>query len=80
MNMCSLLLNGEGTGKEYSVRSLAKALHVRERFTLQEPELGATEISRRPDMDLTRYTTQALCDPAALEEELATIRARLCCR
>ena len=36
--------------KEYAVKSLAKAMQVLECFTLQEPELGVTEISRKLGM------------------------------
>ncbi len=36
--------------KEYPVKSLAKAIQVLECFTLQEPELGVTEISQRLGM------------------------------
>ncbi len=36
--------------KEYPVKSLAKAMKVLECFTLQEPELGVSEISRKLNM------------------------------
>lgn len=36
--------------KEYPVKSLAKAMKVLECFTLQEPELGVSEIARKLDM------------------------------
>ena len=36
--------------KEFTVKSLAKAIHVLECFSLQEPELGVTEISRKLGM------------------------------
>lgn len=36
--------------QEYPVKSLAKAMRVMECFTLQEPELGVSEISRKLNM------------------------------
>lgn len=47
---CLLLMNGDVMEKEYPVKSLAKAMKVLECFTVQEPELGVSEIARKLDM------------------------------